>query len=107
MWSAAEAIDAMLLEPATDKTLLPTTRQIRDLLDRLEARSQGAGFADSVVGWHHLLCQHSGALKARFSYARDLGSRLGIDIEWVVFESISIFQKKTKKIKQFWYRRYS
>lgn len=44
-------IQEMLASTAKDKALLPTVRQVRDLLSSLEPRCYRAGIADDVVGW--------------------------------------------------------
>ncbi|CZR62777.1 uncharacterized protein PAC_12674 [Phialocephala subalpina] len=54
-FNSAKALDIMLRSSATDLTLLPTVRQLNDLLGSLEARSYRCGFADSVVGWQIVL----------------------------------------------------
>ncbi|KAJ6021299.1 hypothetical protein N7540_006803 [Penicillium herquei] len=54
-FNGACALDIMLKDSATDKTLLPTVRHLNDLLVSLEARSYRCGFADSVLGWQILL----------------------------------------------------
>jgi hypothetical protein len=53
----ARALQDMLTSSAVDKTLIPTTRQLKDLLSSLEARCHKARFADSVVGWQVFLSQ--------------------------------------------------
>lgn len=57
-WPASLALEMMLRQSTTDKTLLPTRTQIRDLLARLEPRCHAASFADSVAGWNLLLRDH-------------------------------------------------
>ncbi len=56
-FEAAKSIDLMLKETTKDLTILPTVRNLKDLLGSLDARSQRCGFADSVVGWQILLRQ--------------------------------------------------
>ncbi|KAH6987168.1 hypothetical protein EDB80DRAFT_898418 [Ilyonectria destructans] len=57
-FDAATAVSRMLKNTATDKTLLPTVRQLRDLLSSLDGRLTRSNFADSIVGWHTwMLCQ--------------------------------------------------
>ncbi|KAH6962168.1 hypothetical protein BKA56DRAFT_598419 [Ilyonectria sp. MPI-CAGE-AT-0026] len=57
-FDAATAISRMLKNTATDKTLLPTVKQLRDLLSSLDGRLTRSNFADSIVGWHTwMLCQ--------------------------------------------------
>lgn len=60
-FDAATAVSRMLKNTATDKTLLPTVRQLRDLLSSLDGRLTRSNFADSIVGWHTwMLCQTQG-----------------------------------------------
>ncbi|KAH8684077.1 hypothetical protein BGZ61DRAFT_534752 [Ilyonectria robusta] len=60
-FDAATAISRMLKNTTTDKTLLPTVRQLRDLLSSLDGRLTRSNFADSIVGWHTwMLCQTQG-----------------------------------------------
>jgi hypothetical protein len=54
-FNSAKALDIMLRRSAIDLTLLPTVRQLNDLLGSLEARSYRCGFADFVVGWQIVL----------------------------------------------------
>lgn len=54
-FNSAKALDIMMRSSATDLTLMPTVRQLNDLLGSLEARSYRCGFADSVVGWEIVL----------------------------------------------------
>ena len=54
-FQGGNALEAMLISSAADKTLLPTARQLKDLLASLEHRCVRAGFADSVLGYQILL----------------------------------------------------
>jgi hypothetical protein len=54
-FNSAKALDIMLRSSAKDLTLMPTVRQLSDLLGSLEARSYRCGFADLVVGWQLVL----------------------------------------------------
>ena len=54
-FQGGNALEAMLVSSAADKTLLPTARQLKDLLASLEHRCVRAGFADSVLGYQILL----------------------------------------------------
>ena len=45
------ALHEMLKSSAEDKTLLPSARQLKDLLESLEHRCQLSSFADNVLGW--------------------------------------------------------
>ena len=53
-FNSAKALDIMLRRSTTD-SLLPTVRQLNELLGSLEARSYRCGFADLVVGWQIVL----------------------------------------------------
>ena len=48
----ANALRAMLVSSAADKTLIPTVTQLKDLLAALKPSCHQARFADEVVGWH-------------------------------------------------------
>jgi hypothetical protein len=54
-FNSAKALDIMMRSSATDLKLMPTVRQLNDLLGSLKARSYRCGFADSVVGWQIVL----------------------------------------------------
>lgn len=54
-FQGGNAIAAMLVDSAADKTLLPTPRQLGDLLTSVEHRCVRSGFADSVLGYHIFL----------------------------------------------------
>lgn len=54
-FQGGNALAAMLIDSAADKTLLPTARQLGDLLTSLEHRFVRSGFADSVLGYHIFL----------------------------------------------------
>ena len=51
----AKNLHKMIESSATDKTLLPTVTQLKDLLRILGPRLVQSGFLDSVVGWQALL----------------------------------------------------
>ncbi|KAK0661624.1 hypothetical protein QBC41DRAFT_35686 [Cercophora samala] len=51
------AVHAMLEESAADKTLLPTEKQVIELLKSIEPRCYKSCFATEVVGWNRLLKQ--------------------------------------------------
>ena len=61
MFQGANALSAMLMDSASDKTLLPTARQLKDLLGVMEHRVNRSGFTDVWVGYQLLL---SGGLSA-------------------------------------------
>ncbi|KAI5460529.1 hypothetical protein BGZ63DRAFT_454790 [Mariannaea sp. PMI_226] len=58
LYRAAGALQAMLVCTAKDKTLVPTVRQVKDLLVSIEPRCHRAGFADDAFGWELLLARH-------------------------------------------------
>jgi hypothetical protein len=55
LFDGALALEAMLRTSAVDTTLLPTARQLQDLLAALEHRLARSGFADTLLGWELLL----------------------------------------------------
>ncbi|KAF5672510.1 hypothetical protein FHETE_3644 [Fusarium heterosporum] len=57
-FEAATSLHAMLVGTASDKTLVPTVRQVKDLLNSIEPRCHHSGFTDEVIGWHLLLARH-------------------------------------------------
>lgn len=57
-FESATALSLMLRNTTTDKSLLPTTKQLRDLLSVLDARLARSRFTDSVLGWHKYLYKH-------------------------------------------------
>ncbi|RSL42599.1 hypothetical protein CEP53_012103 [Fusarium sp. AF-6] len=61
------ALHAMVEESAADKTLVPTEKQIIDLLKSITPRCSRSGFANEVVGWQLLLrdSTHPGPLPSK------------------------------------------
>ncbi|KEZ45149.1 Uncharacterized protein SAPIO_CDS2594 [Scedosporium apiospermum] len=57
-FESATALSLMLRNTTADKSLLPTTKQLRDLLSVLDARLSRARFTDSILGWHSYLYKH-------------------------------------------------
>ena len=57
-FESATALWLMLRNTTADESLLPTTKQLRDLLSVLDARLTRARFTDSVLGWHRYLYNH-------------------------------------------------
>ena len=55
MFEGADALSAMLMASASDKTLLPTVRQLKDLLGAMEHRLNRSGFTEMLVGYQILL----------------------------------------------------
>jgi hypothetical protein len=55
LFRSAEGVWLMLETSARDKRLLPTSRQIKDLLASLESRCHFSGFMDSVLSWQSKL----------------------------------------------------
>ena len=58
-YRAGASLHKMLESSASDKTLLPTTRQLKDLLLSLEPRLVRSGFLNTVIGWQSFLTQSS------------------------------------------------
>lgn len=54
-FQGGNALAIMLVNSAADKTLIPTARQLKDLLASLEPRCVRSGFAESVLGYHTFL----------------------------------------------------
>lgn len=52
---AGDVIATMLAKSAADKTLVPSRRQVTDLLKSIEGRCYHASFMEDVFGWEHLL----------------------------------------------------
>ncbi|KAL6904432.1 hypothetical protein GGI43DRAFT_421780 [Trichoderma evansii] len=57
-FESATSLSLMLRNAAADKSLLPTTKQLRDLLSALDARLSRSRFPDQVLGWQKYLYQH-------------------------------------------------
>jgi hypothetical protein len=55
-FEGGNALEQLLNSSASDKTLLPTARQLMFLLETLEPRLVHSGFADSLAGWVIFLC---------------------------------------------------
>ena len=54
-FEGADALSVMLMDSSSDKTLLPTARQLKDLLAVMEHRVIRSGFTDIWVGYHTLV----------------------------------------------------
>ena len=50
-FNAAGTIQMMIMDSAADKTLVPTTYQLKDLLDVIEPRLNRIGFLTDVLAW--------------------------------------------------------
>ena len=74
-FAGANALSEMLTASASDKTLLPTARHLKDLLEVLEHRVIRSGFSDIWVGYQILL---SAALKI-FSDKHDYGGQYELE----------------------------
>ncbi|RGP80785.1 hypothetical protein FLONG3_1126 [Fusarium longipes] len=57
-FDAAQCLHSMLISTASDKALMPTVRQVKNLLISTEPRCHRSGFTDDVIGWHLLLKRH-------------------------------------------------
>lgn len=55
LYEGADAVSAILTASAGDKTLLPTPRQLRDLLAVTEHRLNRSGFTDECLGYQTML----------------------------------------------------
>lgn len=77
MFDGANTLSEMLMNSASDKTLLPTARQLKDLLAVMEHRLVRSGFTDMWVGYQILL---SGGLRASSEQGRckPLGEWVGL-----------------------------
>lgn len=50
-FEAGSCLEQMLRVSAADRTLMPTARQLRDLLTILEPKLARSGFGDGLIGW--------------------------------------------------------
>jgi hypothetical protein len=50
-WTAAQSLHDMILETATDKTLIPSALQVKQLIQVLDYRLAKSGFTESILGW--------------------------------------------------------
>ena len=62
-FQGANALSVLLMASASDKTLVPTVRQLKDLLGALEHRVNRSGFTDIWVGYQNLLIGSLGAFQ--------------------------------------------
>ncbi|KAH6876587.1 hypothetical protein B0T10DRAFT_552450 [Thelonectria olida] len=60
---AAMTMQTMLESTASDATLLPSIRNIRELLSSIESKCCKSGFADQVAGWQLFFGQLDGGLR--------------------------------------------
>ncbi|RSM07034.1 hypothetical protein CEP52_005409 [Fusarium oligoseptatum] len=95
------AVHAMVEDSAADKTLVPTEKQIIDLLKSITPRCSRSGFANEVAGWQLLLrnsthpglppyrsmfCPHIEAVMALVDAFRQLRRVGGADVAQVIIE---------------------
>ena len=57
-WIAAGALSELITETATDRTILPTVHQLKQLMHALDYRLARSGFADTVLGYGIWLDHH-------------------------------------------------
>ena len=95
MFEGANALGAMLMASASDKTLLPTARQLKDLLAVMEHRVNRSGFTDIWVGYQTLLL---GGLRA--SSDHDNGRRWRNSTELVGTPGIDGISKLVEAFRQ-------
>ena len=69
-FEGADALSLMLMASASDKTLLPTVRQLKDLLGVMEHRVNRSGFTDIWVGYLILLFGGLSASSERLHFKR-------------------------------------
>ena len=50
-WRAAELLRKLITSTAADKRLIPTSQQIKQLLNAVSYRLSCSGFADNIIGW--------------------------------------------------------
>ena len=58
-FEAGNVLEILLKSTTSDRTLLPTARQLKELLASLEPRCNTCGFTDSVVGWRIFLSSNA------------------------------------------------
>ncbi|EXJ85632.1 hypothetical protein A1O1_05998 [Capronia coronata CBS 617.96] len=67
-FKAAQALHGAMRMTAPESQLLPTIRQLRDLLSKLEPKLMRAGFADNyLLGWHIWLTSDVSGLRSHFA----------------------------------------
>ena len=74
-FEGGNALKVMLANSAADKTLLPSVRQLKDLLASLEHRCVRSGFTDSVLGYQPFLTSSQALFGTQ---AHDLWSRCAL-----------------------------
>jgi hypothetical protein len=70
-FDSGNVLELLLKESTSDRTLLPTARQLRDLLESLESRCDACGFPESVAGWHIFLLNEMDGDLMRSNFRRD------------------------------------
>lgn len=85
-FEGANALEMMLKASASDKTLLPTARQLKDLLGVMEHRINRSGFTDVWIGYQTILFgglgpfyEHSGDPPLPLNSFREFMGYPGID----------------------------
>ncbi|KIV81528.1 hypothetical protein PV11_03706 [Exophiala sideris] len=87
-WSAAQTLQELIIGTARDKQLVPTARQLQDLLTALQSRLGRSDFLKNVVGWQLVVdklreqsmlphCAPSGAIIQKLVEALSSLHRLG------------------------------
>src|ERR1700722_1525373 len=58
IFTASLALELMMTSSKGHDQLLPTTKQLKDLLAALEHKLNRTGFAESIVGWETFMTEH-------------------------------------------------
>lgn len=77
-YRAALAIQGMIVDTAADKTLVPTVRQVQQLLASVQPRCHKAGFMTEVTGWQSLLERSSHSFMTGAQKPSEFPNTLGI-----------------------------
>ena len=65
-FKAAQELHIHLKRSTNESQLLPTIRQLKDLLDNLESKMLKAGFVKRLLGWHILVTSPKSGLQSLF-----------------------------------------
>jgi hypothetical protein len=59
-WAAAQTINTLIRNTAEDKKMVPTTLQLKQLIEALNYKHSLASFAEAIVGWSILVSRGQG-----------------------------------------------
>ncbi|CAD6576983.1 MAG: hypothetical protein ASARMPREDX12_008072 [Alectoria sarmentosa] len=97
IFDGANALDMMLMNSASDKTLLPTARQLKDLFGAMEHRINRSGFTDVWIGYQTMVF---GGLNVLYEHSGDHSSRMSSFTEFMRYPGIDGISKLVEAFRE-------